>query len=174
MRHRLLALLACSALLALPAVAQDKPPASPPATANVTLAGKEVTIKYGAPSMRGRKVMGGLVPYGEVWRTGANNATSLVTSTDLKIGTLTVPAGAYTLYTLPTATAWQLIVNKQTGQWGTEYTQGMDLGRTPLTGKALSASQEVMSISFENTKGKTTELHIKWENTDEYVTVTAK
>jgi hypothetical protein len=180
MRLRLLITLACCSLLSLPAFAQmqmDKPgapPASPPATASVTLNGKAITIKYNSPSRRGRKIMGGVVPYGEVWRTGANPATTLITATDLKIGTLSVPAGTYTLYTLPSATTWQLIINKQTGQWGTEYSQQTDLGRTPMTHKTLPAPQEVMSISFENTKGASTELHVKWDTTDEYVPVSAK
>ena len=153
-----------------------KPLASPPATAETTLDGKKVTIKYNTPSMRGRKIMGELVPYDKVWRTGANAATTLITETPLKIGTLELTPGTYTLYTLPAApgTPWQLIVNKQTGQWGTEYKQEMDLGRTPLTHKTLSSPQEVMSISFDDTHGKSTELHIRWETTDESVKVEAK
>lgn len=148
---------------------------SPPATAETTLAGKKITINYSAPSVRGRKIMGGdPVPYGKVWRTGANPATTLITEGNLKIGTLSVPAGTYTLYTLPDAQNWMLIVNKQTGQWGTVYNEDQDLGRTPLTSNPLANLQEVMSISFANTKAKTTELHIKWEKTDEFVTVTAE
>lgn len=147
---------------------------SPAAVADVTLGGKAIKITYNSPSMRGRKIMGGLVPYGEVWRTGANPATTLITTANLKIGTLSVPAGTYTLYTLPSASQWLLIVNKQTGQWGTVYKQDMDLGRTPMQGKTLSAPQEKMSISFENTSGNTTQLHIKWETTDEYVTIKAE
>ena len=151
-----------------------KPLPSPAASAEVSLDGKRVVIRYNAPSMRGRKIMGELVPYGKVWRTGANPATTLVTAANLKIGTLTVPAGTYTVYTLPSSDAWMLIVNKQTGQWGTVYNEGQDLGRTPMTGNPLARPQEVMSISFDNTKGKTTELHMKWEKTDEFVTVTAQ
>ena len=148
---------------------------SPAATATTKLDGKEVTIHYNAPSARGRKIVGGLVPYGKVWRTGANPATTLITAAHLKIGSLDVPAGTYTIYSLPSeGDAWMLIVNKQTGQWGTEYDQSKDLGRTAMTGNALASPQEVMSISFENTKGKTTELHVKWEKTDEFVTVTAE
>ncbi len=78
-----------------------KPMLSPPAKASVELGGKQVTIDYNTPSMRGRKIFGGLVPYDKVWRTGANPATTLKTAVDLKIGTATVPAGTYTLYTLP-------------------------------------------------------------------------
>lgn len=152
-----------------------KPLPSPPMTADTTLAGKKITIKYSAPAVRGRKIMGGdVVPYGKVWRTGANPATTLMTEGNLKIGTLSVPAGTYTLYTLPDAQNWMLIINKQTGQWGTVYSQDKDLGRTPLTSNPLANLQEVMSISFENTKGKSSELHIKWEKTDEFVTVTAE
>jgi len=156
------------------AQAGKKPLPSPPATAEVSLDGKKVVVRYNAPSVRGRKIMGGQVPYGKVWRTGANPATTLVTEVGLKIGTLTVPAGTYTIYTLPSAETWMLIVNKQTGQWGTVYNQAQDLGRTPMISNPLAKTQEVMSISFENTKGRSTELHVKWESTDEYVTVTAE
>lgn len=155
---------------------QGKAPLSPPATATATLGGHTVTIKYSAPSVRGREIMGGLVPYGQVWRTGANAATSLTTDVALKIGKLDVPAGSYTLYTLPAApgTPWMLIVNKQTGQWGTVYKPEMDFGRTEMTGKKLSASQEVMSISFEDVHGSHAQLHVRWATTDESVPVEAK
>jgi hypothetical protein len=148
---------------------------SPPAVANTTLNGKAITIHYNTPFMRGRKIMGNLVPYGKVWRTGANPATIFETTTDLMIGDLKVPAGKYTLYTLPAAegTPWQLIINKQTGQWGTEYDQAQDLGRTPMHFVKMPAPQEQMSISFERTSGNTTQLHVRWENTDVWVPVKA-
>jgi hypothetical protein len=152
----------------------DKALASPAATANVTLNGKAVTIKYNSPRLKGRTIGSDIVPYGQVWRTGANPATTLITATNLKIGTLDVPAGTYTIFTLPSASQWLLIINKQTGQWGTEYNEAQDLGRTPMTSKTLPASQENMSISFENTKGGSTELHVKWGTTDQYVTVKAQ
>jgi hypothetical protein len=153
-----------------------KPLASPAATAEVSLNGKQVTIHYNSPRLKGRTIGTTIVPYGQVWRTGANPATTLITATALKIGTLTldVPAGTYTIYTLPSASQWLLIVNKQTGQWGTDYSEAQDLGRTPMTSKILPASQENMSISFEHTKGAATELHVKWGTTDEYVTVKAQ
>jgi hypothetical protein len=124
--------------------------------------------------MRGRKVVGELVPYDKVWRTGANDATSFVTETNLTIGGKAVPAGSYTLYTLPGASQWLLIVNKQTGQWGTKYDESQDLARIPMKSGKLASPQERMSISFENTSGSSTELHVKWENTDESVTITAQ
>jgi hypothetical protein len=124
--------------------------------------------------MRGRKIAGELVPYDKVWRTGANDATSFVTAANLKIGATTVPAGSYTLFTLPGSSQWLLIVNKQTGQWGLTYEQAQDLARIPMKSAKLSRPQEKMSISFENTKGDSTELHVKWENFDESVTITAQ
>lgn len=156
--------------------APAKPLPSPPVTATTTLNGKSVVIKYNSPSMRGRKIMGELVPYGKVWRTGANPATTLITEAPLHVGTLDLPAGTYTLYTLPAApgTPWQLIINKQTGQWGTEYHEDQDLGRTPMTAKTLSKPQEAMSITFDNTHGAASELHVRWENTDQYVKLEAK
>jgi hypothetical protein len=124
--------------------------------------------------MRGRKVMGELVPFDKVWRTGANEATSFVTETDLKIGGTSVPAGNYTLYTLPGSSQWMLIVNKQTGQWGTNYDQSQDLARIPMKSGKLTSPQEKMSISFEKTSGGSTKLHVKWDTVDESVTVTAQ
>ena len=146
---------------------------SPPATATVTVAGGTIDIHYNTPHLRGRHVGGPeIVPYGQVWRTGANAATTMITSVPLKFGDLLVPAGTHTLYTLPNENGWRLIINNQTGQWGTEYHQEQDLGRVPMQSKKLSSPQEIMSISFENTKPDSTEMHVRWENADEYVTIT--
>jgi hypothetical protein len=169
---RSLATVACSILVASASFAQA--PASPPANANVTLNGKAITINYNSPRLKGRTIGSDIVPYGEVWRTGANPATTLITAGNLKIGTVDVPAGTYTLFTLPNKDQWILIISKKTGEWGIPYPEGSDLGRTPMTSKPASSSQENMSISFENTKGNTTELHVKWGTTDEYVTVKAQ
>ena len=162
------------AQMSMTPAAPGKPLASPAASTHVTLAGKKITVDYHTPSMRGRVIMGGLVPYGEVWRTGANEATSFVTEAPLRIGSLMVPAGAYTLYTLPAApgTPWKLILSKQTGQWGTVYKPEMDLCRVDMKSATLAAPQEVMSISFEKISGNYAELHVKWETTDEFVPVT--
>jgi len=155
------------------AAGPDAPLPSPPATASVTLGGGTADIRYNTPHMRGRKIMGGLVPYGTVWRTGANPATTLITSVPLKFGTLLVPAGTHTLYTLPSEGTWLLIINNETGQWGLEYKPEMDLGRVPMQAKPVAAAQEVMSLSFEKTSANSTELHVRWETTDRYVTLTA-
>ncbi len=179
--------LACAVLLAAactPLLAQTAngcPPAkpgdasmpSPPATASVDVGGGSISICYNTPHMNGRKIMGGLVPYGQVWRTGANPATTIITSVPLVFGTLLVPTGTHTIYTLPSPDTWELIINNQTGQWGLTYDQKQDRGRIPMKAKPMTTPQEVMSISFENTTAVSTELHIRWETTDRYVTITA-
>src|ERR1700677_4701781 len=129
---RSLATAACCTLLATTTFAQmsmpmgqsDKAPASPPATAEVTLSGKSITIHYSSPRLKGRTIGSDIVPYGEVWRTGANPATTLITPINLKIGTLDVPAGTYTLFTLPNKDQWLIIVSKKTGEWGIPYPAG--------------------------------------------------
>jgi len=151
-----------------------KPLLSPPATAMVELNGKQVGIHYNSPRMRGRKIFGGLVPYGKVWRTGANPATTLKTDTNLMIGGANVPAGTYTLYTLPSEGTWKLIINKQTGQWGTVYHEDQDLARVDMKKKMLPSTQEDMSISFEDTHGSRTQLHVRWDKTDVWVPVVAQ
>ena len=145
---------------------EAKKPLSPPAKASGTLAGKEVTIAYSAPSKRGRVIMGELVPYGKVWRTGANAATTLTTPVDLMIGSLHVPAGTYTLYTIPGETEWTLIVNKQTGQWGTNYDESQDLGRTKLAVKPVKNTVETFVIDLKPSAEKKGTLSFTWENTE--------
>jgi hypothetical protein len=154
------------AALAVIAVAQEKKPLSPPGEATLTFAdGKTVAIQYSRPSMRGRKIFGGLVPYDEVWRTGANSATSLKTDVALNIGGANVPAGSYTLYTLPGMNTWKLIINKQTRQWGTEYDQGQDLARVNMKVTQRPSGLELFTISFDKTGGDSAVLKLEWENT---------
>ena len=175
---------ACTALLAtaslaqaggmeMPAQGSKKPMLSPPATARLTLAGQTLSIAYNTPSLRGRHLYGTeIVPYDKVWRTGANPATTLTTPVSLHIGTLLVPAGTYTIYTLPSRNKWMLIVNKQIGQWGTEYSEAQDLGRTEMKSHTLNTPQEVMSITFEDIKKDSAEMHIRWDTTDQSVKIT--
>ena len=172
----LVCVVACTAVHAQTggATAPAAPLLSPPAIATAMLNGTHIEIKYSTPSMRGRVIMGGLVPYDKVWRTGANPATTLKTDTDLMIGDVAVRAGTYTLYTWPTATVWKLIINKQTGQWGTVYNADQDFARVEMMKATLPAPQEVMSISFEHTRGNKAELHVRWETTDVWVPVVAK
>ena len=137
---------------------------SPPGTAEVTLKGKKITIEYSRPYLKGRHVGKELAPYAEVWRTGANEATSLVTETDLNIGGTKVPAGKYTIYSLPSEGTWKLIINKQTGQWGTEYHQDQDLARIDMQKSALPQPVEQFTISFDKKSEDTANLNLDWEN----------
>ena len=147
---------------------------SPPGTAEVTLQNKKITIDYSRPSLKGRKVGQELAPYGKVWRTGANEATALTTEIDLTIGGAKVPAGKYTLYTLPSEGTWKLIINKETGQWGTKYDESQDLARVDMKKTALPQSVEQFTISFDKKSDTTADLNLDWENTRVSVEVKAK
>jgi Protein of unknown function (DUF2911) len=147
---------------------------SPPATAEVTLKGKKITIDYSRPSLKGRKVGQELAPYGQVWRTGANEATMFTTEVDLNIGGTKVPAGKYTLWTLPSEGTWKLIINKQTGQWGTKYDQSQDLARIDMKKTALPQTVEQFTISFDKKGENSADLNLDWENTRVSVLVKAE
>ena len=161
------ALIALSLFVATVAFAQEaKKPLSPKQQAAYTANGKKITIDYSAPSKRNRVIFCELVPYGQVWRTGANAATTLTTEADLMIGTLHVPAGKYTLYTIPGEKEWTLIVNKQTGQWGTEYDEKQDLGRVQLQlAPALKTPVETFAIGIDKT------LSFTWDTTKAWIPV---
>lgn len=164
------------AIVAVGMTAQEKkPPLSPPGTASVKFDdGKTVTIEYSRPSVRDRKIFGGLVPYGQIWRTGANSATSLKTDVDLTIGSAAVPAGSYTLFTIPSEAGWKLIINKQTGQWGTDYDEKQDLARVDMKVDKHATSTEQFTISLDKTGGKSTTLKLDWANTTASVDVKEK
>jgi Protein of unknown function (DUF2911) len=179
--NRSLASIITVCLTAVAATAQDKPRVSPTQTVKAQIDGADVSITYGAPFTKDpktgepRKIWGGLVPYGQVWRTGANEATTLTTTKDLEIGGTTVPAGSYTLFTLPEEKgATKLIINKQTGQWGTKYDQSQDLARVDLTKKtsAKQVDQFAMAITSES-KGSHN-LSMRWETTEFSVPIKAK
>ena len=146
---------------------------SPPAQAQCTFAdGKKITIDYSRPSMKGRKIYGELVPLNQEWRTGANEATTFVTDTDVTVGGTKVPAGSYTLYTLPGEKNWQLIISKKTGQWGIPYPgKENDLARVPMTAKSLSSPVEQFTISFDQ-QAKQCTLKLDWEKTSAQVKIT--
>ena len=118
--------------------------------------------------------MGGLVPYEEVWRTGANSATSFVTDTDVTVGGQKVSAGKYTIFTLPDESKWLLVISKKTGEWGTDYPgEGEDLARIPMTVSKTAALVQNFTISFDQTGSKCT-LHMDWETTRASVDITPK
>ena len=156
-------------LAAAVVVAQQKPVLSPPADTSVTIAGKTITIKYSAPSVRGRQMFGegGVISKDKtypVWRAGANAATALHTDGTLQIKDLTVPPGDYTVFALVNATPWQLVINKQTGQWGLAYDQAQDLGRVPMDMSKPAAPIETMKITLSSTGPNTGKLQIEFEN----------
>ena len=164
-----------AAVATYPAVAQQKQRVSPHETVSATIGGKKVTIEYGRPYLKGRKAVGGqLVPLGKVWRTGADEATKLTTEAPLMIGTLKVPAGSYSLFTLPETGQWTLIVNKTADQWGAfSYDQKTDLGRVPMKVAATSAPVEQFTIKLEPAGADAAKLELAWENTSATVPVKA-
>ena len=149
--------------------------ASPAASASCDFAGgKSIKTDYSSPRMKGRKIYGGLVPLGEVWRTGANAATTFVTSTDVVVGGKTVPAGSYTLFTVPGADKWTLIVNKKTGEWGIPYKyEGDELARVDMKVSKLPAPVENFTIAYDKS-GSGCTLRIDWETTRATVDITTK
>src|SRR6266568_1035375 len=146
--------------------AQKKPPASPPASTMCKFAdGKSIKVDYSSPRAKGRKIYGGLVPYGEVWRTGANDATTFVTDADLTIGGKDVPAGSYTIFTVPNQDKWTLIINKKTGEWGIPYKyEGDELLRTDMQVSKAPTPVENFTIAFDQA-GNSCTMHLDWENT---------
>ena len=155
------------------AVCQGKP--SPPASTTCDLGGgKSIKTDYSSPRMKGRKIYGELVPYGKVWRTGANEATTFVTSSDVVVGGKTVPAGSYTLFTVPNADKWTLIINKKTGEWGIPYKYESDeLARVDMKASKLPSPVENFTISYEKS-GNGCTMNIDWESTRASVDITAK
>ncbi|HYB97374.1 MAG TPA: DUF2911 domain-containing protein [Vicinamibacterales bacterium] len=130
-----------------------------------TIDGANLSIEYGRPALKGRVPGKDIDPYeGREWRTGADEATTLKTDKPLKFGTLAVPAGTYTLYTIPTGGTWHLIVSKKTGQWGVPYPKGEDLGRVPMTMGTAPTAAERLTISVQDTQTGGT-LHIDWGTT---------
>jgi Protein of unknown function (DUF2911) len=140
--------------------------ASPPAKADCKFSGgKTVHVDYSSPRMRGRKIFGDLVPYGEPWRAGANDATTFVIDASVMVAGKEVPAGSYTLFTLPKADSWLLIISKQTGEWGIPYPgEQYDFARVPMKVSKLPSPVENFTIAFDG-DGKTCTMHLDWETT---------
>jgi hypothetical protein len=150
--------------IAAPAPAQRY--VSPAESVSATIAGKRISIDYYAPSMHGRKVLGGLVPFGEVWCTGANYATAITSEADLTIGDLKVPKGRYSIWTIPTERDWTLIVNKQTGQSHLYYDESRDFGRTRMNVQTHLVPVETFRIELRPGEGNKGTLALLWEQTE--------
>ena len=157
---------------ALPALAQQKR-LSPHETISSVIDGNRVTIVYGRPYTKSprtgemRKIWGGLVPYGKVWRTGADEATLLITQRPIVLGGTPIPAGAYTLYTLPEEKgASKLIISKQIGQWGTQYSEQQDLARVDLKKSPLESPVDQFTMAIAKGPSGGGEIKLMWENTE--------
>ncbi|MBV9180670.1 MAG: DUF2911 domain-containing protein [Acidobacteria bacterium] len=149
---------------------------SPPAQAQCTLAdGKTITVDYSSPRLKGRKVGGEVAPFGEIWRTGANEATTFVTTANLSAEGTDVPAGSYTIFTLPEQDKWTLIISKVTGEWGIPYKddyKSKELGRVPMQVSKTASPVENFTISFDQSGGCT--LQLSWGDTQASVKFTEK
>lgn len=158
----------------------QKPPASPAETATGTIGGKTITVKYSAPSVKGRKIFGegGLVmrdPTAPIWRAGANEATAFHTDADLDVGGLAVPKGDYTLFVdVKDPDAWVLIVNKETGEWGLKYSAAQDLGRVKMEMSKPPQTIEMLKYSIIDNGGNKGTLQLEWENHIASVPITVK
>lgn len=167
---------AIAVVAANPSLAQK----SPAAETSATVAGKSITIKYSAPSVRGRKIFGdgGLISHDKtypVWRAGANAATALHTDADLDIHGLHVPAGSYTLFVnVADADHWELIVSKATGEWGLAYNKDMDLGRVKMDMSTPPSLIEVYKMTLSSTGANSGKLQLEWEHHVASVAFTAK
>ncbi|MEJ7811893.1 MAG: DUF2911 domain-containing protein [Gemmatimonadaceae bacterium] len=157
--------------------------ASPRDSAELSVGGARVSVNYGRPSMRGRTIFGGLVPYGQIWRTGANAATAFTTTRDLVMGDVNVPAGSYTLYTIVRPAASPscdtnaevalaraeelplLVISRQTGQWGTEYHSEQDVARIPMMACGSSTLVERFEITLVPAGTDAGALRLSWERT---------
>lgn len=154
---------------------------SPPANAECKFSdGKSVKVDYSSPRMQDpkthqpRKIYGGLVPFGQVWRTGANEATTFVSDTNLNVGGKDVPAGNYTIFTVPEQDKWTLVISKKTGEWGTDYPgEKEDLARVSMNVSKTPSQVENFTISFDQ-KGSSCTMNLDWENTRASVPVAEK
>jgi hypothetical protein len=146
---------------------------SPPDSLRASVGGAALSVRYSRPSTRGRVIFGNVVPWNQVWRTGANQATILQTSADLTVAGTTVPAGKYSLWTIPSPGGWKLIVNKNTGQWGTDYDAQYDLARLEMKVESLLQPVEQFTIAIEP-KGKRGVLKLEWEKTRASIPFSAK
>ncbi len=165
------------AVLATPGLSQrDKSRRpSPPAKAECKFAdGKTIAVDYSSPRMRGRTIYGGLVPYGKVWRAGANEATTFVTNADLTVGGKDVPAGSYTLFAIPNQDSWTLIISKKTGEWGIPYPgESYEFARVDMKVSKLPSPVEDFTIAFDQA-GNACTMRLDWETTRASIGISEK
>lgn len=173
----LLACLLSVAAIVTTAVAQPNKQSrpSPPASVSAKIDGADVKLDYSQPAMNGREIWGKLVPYDKEWRTGANEATTITFSQPMVVGGTDVPAGAYTLWTVPKADgSAKLVINKQTGQWGTNYDNKQDLVRVDLKKTDLPQPVERFTMAVEPTASGGGQLKMSWDKTQYSVALKKK
>jgi len=137
-------------------------------SAAVQLGGGTIKLCYSRPSARGRKVMGELVPFDQPWRLGANEATSINVPFAAEIGGVRVAPGTYTLYAIPGAAKWQIVVNRGVQRWGVPIDKDVhagDVGASTVTTESLGAPVETLTLKFAPAMGNATELVVEWEKT---------
>ena len=154
----------CGLLAQTPKV--DFPAASPPCTLKQHVGLTDIEIVYSRPGVKARPIFGGLVPYGQVWRTGANNATKITFSTPVKLNGADIPAGTYALFTIPGETEWTIIINKGAAQWGAfQYNETNDLVRVKATPLKLAEPVETFTIEINDIRDESATLNLTWEKT---------
>lgn len=147
-------------MISLLACSQDQKPASPALKASGKSGAANITISYGSPAVKGRKVWGELVPYGKVWRTGANDATVIEFDADVKVEGQALAKGSYSLFTIPEESEWTIIFNKKPKQWGAySYKQDDDVLRVKVKPGKSASFNETLNISVADGK-----VYIRWEN----------
>ncbi len=157
---------------AFPDLNRDLPPPSPPCMLVQTIGNTKVTLAYHRPDVKGRKIFGGLIPYGEVWRTGANNETTIEFSTDVKLNGVPIPAGKYGLFTIPDRDEWTVIIDKNSKMWGAfSYNPEEDLVRFRVKPVTLRAPVETFSIEIKDIHDDSAEMNILWETTRLPITI---
>jgi hypothetical protein len=162
----LLALLAASLFFTPGAYAQiTMPQPSPSATVTQKVGLADVTLSYSRPSARGRKIFGDLLPYGQLWRTGANAATKLTFSDEVTVNGTKVPAGEYSLFTIPGKDEWTVMLNKNVKASANDYKEAEDVARFKVRPAKTAAPYETFTIDFSDLTANAASMNIKWENT---------
>ncbi len=166
-RRTAILLSSVSPLLARAVFAQDKKGrASPHETVSVDLDGKQISISYGRPYLKGRQVGDQVAPYGKVWRLGADEATKITLPSNTSVAGLQVPAGTYSMFAIPGREKWTVIINKVADQWGAfKYDESQDFGRFELPVKQLPSPLEQFTITLKKESGNTADLTLAWGTT---------
>jgi hypothetical protein len=143
----------------------DFPAASPPCSLKQRVGLTDIEVSYSRPGVKNREIFGGIVPYGQVWRTGANQATKISFSTPVKLNGMDVPAGSYALFTIPGEQEWTVILNKTTNQWGSfRYDEKTDFTRVKATPRTLAINVETFTINFTDIRDESAVLYLAWDN----------